>query len=318
MTHMRYWALSLATAICGGFIAVERFAFGPGPARWIAFGVAIAATLLSLAAFALGLLREDHAFSGLSALTVMVGAWTVIAMPVFSEPTAIWLAFAGGLGLLLVSIRALALHETTVERVVHALERGAPAGSAAAGGEAEAGTGAAAAGDGERSIAGPRILIRGPMRSWARWLSHAALAIGGTFIVLMTYALSTARGLADPRWIALGVGIAATVLGLGLVVERRLDRGARTASDGGLTGRYSALAVAGAELAVAIALVVTMAIFSGDTARWVAFGLGCALIAASLLGAVIHELQSERVRHELEIAESRPAPEPQRTATPAA
>lgn len=315
MTHTRYWAVSVATAICGGFIAIERFAFSPGTATWIAFGVAIAATLFALVAFAAGLMREDHAFSGLSALNVIVGVWTIIAMPVFSEPTAVWLAFAGGLTLLLVSIRALALHETTVERVVYSLERGTPAASAAAGAEPKTATEAPAKGNGERSAAGRRIVIPGPMRSWARWLSHLALALGGAFVVLMTYALGAAGGAANPRWIAFGVGIAATVLALGLVFERRLDGGAETAGDRGLTGRRSALAAAGLELAAAVALVATMAILSGDTARWVAFGLGCALTATSLLGAVIHELQSERVRHELEVAE--PRPEAHRPATPA-
>jgi len=47
MTHVRYWALTVAAAAAGGFIAVDRFAFVPQHAIWIAFGVAIAAGVLT-------------------------------------------------------------------------------------------------------------------------------------------------------------------------------------------------------------------------------------------------------------------------------
>jgi hypothetical protein len=57
MTHMRYWALTVAAAAAGGFIAVDRFAFVPQHAIWIAFGVAIAAGVFSLAASAVALVR---------------------------------------------------------------------------------------------------------------------------------------------------------------------------------------------------------------------------------------------------------------------
>ena len=100
MTHMRYWTMSFATAVCGAFLAIDRFAFAPTTAKWIAFGVAIGATVLALGAVGVALIRVNHAFSGFSALAVAAGAWTVIAMLLFATPTAIWLAFAGGLALL--------------------------------------------------------------------------------------------------------------------------------------------------------------------------------------------------------------------------
>jgi len=60
MTHMRYWAMTFAVAIGGAFVAIERFAFAPSTAAWIAFAVAAAAVVLSLAAALVALLRDNH------------------------------------------------------------------------------------------------------------------------------------------------------------------------------------------------------------------------------------------------------------------
>jgi hypothetical protein len=313
MTHMRYWAMSLATAICGGFIAIERFGFAPSTAVWIAFGMAIGATLFSLAGFMLALMREDHTFSALSAMSGLAAGWTIIAMRVFTGSTALWLAFAGGVLMLLLSLRALALHETTIERVVHALEpaeptRPVPSRSLAA-----------AAGSSGRFPLPRSLPISGAMRSWMYWLTHTALALAGAFVVLMTFAL-TAPGHhhASPRWIAFGIGVAATCLGLGALVERGLARDTG-AGEGGLSGRPAAIGVTCASTAVGIALIVLMALLGGNTARWWAFGLGCAMAGVSLLASVIHELSSERVRHELEIARPTAAAKPEpTTSAPAA
>src|ERR1700722_15832621 len=122
MTHMRYWALTFAVAIGGAFIAIERFAFAPTNAIWIAFAVAAGAVVFSLAATLVALLRDNQAFAGLSAISALVAAWTLIATRTFTAPTALWLAFAGGAALLALSLRALALHEATVERGVHRLD----------------------------------------------------------------------------------------------------------------------------------------------------------------------------------------------------
>lgn len=301
MTHMRYWAMMLATAICGGFIAIERFAFAPTAATWIAFGVAIAATVFSLAAFMVALMRQNHGFSGLSGLSVLIAAWTIIAMVVFGKPTAIWLAFADGIALLLVSLRVLALHETTVERVVHALERGSAA-------EAPARTPMAAPAG---SAPSRRLEIAPPMRSWLYWLAHTGLVLGGAFIVLMTFAL-TAPGAhhASPRWIAFGIAIAATCVALGALLERGLLHDSAGMRDAGRAARRAAVGVTTAALCVPVALIVTMLVYSGGTARWIAFALGCGMIGVSLVAAAIHEITSERVRHELEVGEPSSAPRP--------
>jgi hypothetical protein len=198
---MRFWAMSLAIAVCGGFIAIERFAFNPTAVAWIAFGVAIVAIGCAPVATGSALTRANHAFAGLSALGVLVGAWTIIAMLVFRPPTAAWLAFADGVALLLLALRALALHETTVERVVHALELG---------GRGESRSMAVAAAPGPTPVAVSAstqgVGVSATMRSWLRWLTDTGLGIAGAFVVLMTVALtSPGSHHVSPRWIALGI-----------------------------------------------------------------------------------------------------------------
>jgi hypothetical protein len=317
MQHMRYWGMSLAVAICGGFIAIERFAFDARTAVWVGFGVAIAAAVLSLGAFAIALLRENHAFSGLSALCELTAAWIIIATQVFARPTALWQAFAGGLVLLFLSLRALALHETTVERIVHALEVGVPLqrGEQAA----VARPPEAQPGRGGRPRLARMPAISEPMRAWMYWLTHTALAVGGALVVLMTFAL-TAPGShhASPRWIAFGVGIAATLAALAALLDRGLLREGLGRGEGGPSGRLAALGLTAASTAIAGAMIVTMVVYTGATARWVAFALGCALVGVSLLASVMHEITSDRVRHELEIAAPSRAAQPTGAPPPAA
>jgi hypothetical protein len=320
MTHVRYWAMSLATGVCGAFIAIDKFAFEPDSAVWIAFGVAAAAIVFSLGAFGVALLRENHAFSGLSALNVLVGTWTVIGVLVFSKPTGLWQAFAGGIVMLLVSLRALALHETTIERVVHALGLGAAPESALASGPTERGRMSSLApdrlSDAATSLA-RRLEVSAPMRSWMYWLTNTALALAGAFVVLMTFAMTTAGSHhTSPRWIAFGIGIAATCAAVGALIERGFTREA--APERTDNARLAAVAMGAAAAAVSIAMIVTMVVYSGTTARWIAFALGCGLAGVSLLASAIHEFTSERVRHELELAEPAHRQQPAVPTMPAA
>jgi|GEM_PF-2954132 len=296
MTHMRYWAMSLATAVCGAFIAIERFAFAPGHAVWIAFGVAIAATVFSLGAFLFALLRANQAFSAMSALAALTAGWTIIAQRTFATASALWLAFAGGVVLLLLALRGLALHETTVERVVYALGAGA----------SEERPQAAPAEAPERPA---RPSISAAMRSWLYWLTHTGLALAGAFVVLVSFAMTVAgHHHASARWITFGIGIAATCLALAALLERASAREFAGPREG-VGGRLAAIALTGASAAIAVAMIVTMAAFSGGAARWIAFALGCGLAGASLLTLTVHELTAERVRHELDLAAPARAPE---------
>jgi hypothetical protein len=279
MTHMRYWAMTFAVAISGAFLAIQRFAFAPTHAVWIAFAVAAAAVVLSLAAILVALLRDNQAFSGLSAISALVAAWTVIVTRAFTTPTALWLAFGGGIGLLVLSLRALALHETTVEQVVHQLE---------------------VDGSGETFAALRRrgIEISGTMRSWLHWLGHTGIGLAGAFIVASTFIWPHDTPQLSPRWLAFGVAAGAAAIAIGVLLDGLVDV-RRT----NLTVLQAVeLALTTAAVTVAGTLIVLTAAHGIGNLRWWTFGLGAGLAGVSLAASTIHELTSERVRHELEIA----------------
>jgi len=277
MTHMRYWAMTFAVAISGAFLAIERFAFAPTTAVWIAFGVAVAAVLFSLAAALVALLRDNQTFSGVSALSALVAGWTIIATRVFATPTALWLVFGGGIVLLTLSLRALALHEATVERVVHKLE---------------------VDGSGETFAAIRRrgIEISGTMRSWLHWLGHTGIGLAGAFVVASTFIWPQATADLSPRWLAFGVAAGAATIGLGLLLDGLLDLQRTNMT----RPRAIEFLLTGTAVAVAGALVVLTAANIGNL-RWWTFGLGAGLAGVSLAASLLHELSSERVRHELEV-----------------
>jgi hypothetical protein len=279
MTHTRYWTMIFAVAIGGAFITIERFAFASTQALWIAFGVAAAAVVLSVAATLVALLRNNHAFSGLSAISALIGVGIVIATRAFTAPTALWLVFGGGLLLLALSLRGLALHETTVERVVHELEVG---------------------GSGEATAALRRhgIEISGTMRSWLQWLGHTGVGLAGAFIVASTFIWPHATAAVSPRWLAFGVGAVAASIGLGLLLDGLVD----VRRTNPTVARAVEILLSIATVAVAGALIVLTAAHGIHNLRWWTFGLGAALAGISLVASIVHELSSERVRHELEVA----------------
>jgi hypothetical protein len=294
MTHIRYWAMTLAVALSGAFITVDRFAFASTRAIWIAFGVAIAAAVFALGATSVALLRRNHSFSGISALSALIAAWTIIATRTIAAPSALWIAFAAGIALVLLSLRALALHETTVERVVHALELDS------------SGEGTLAIRRGATqpvtviSSSGTGFQISAVMRSWLYWLAHTCVALAGAFVVLATFAWQDPASGVSVRRTAFGVGIVAASAALSALLERGLAIRGEESSP----AHAASLLVTGASAAIAIGLIVLMTLLHGSGARWWAFALGCGLVGASLLASTIHELSSERVRHELEVAQA--------------
>jgi hypothetical protein len=281
MTHVRYWAMSLATAVAGAFIAIDRFAFVPRHASRVAFGVAIAAAVFSLGATAVAALRENYAFAGLSGLSAVIAASTIVATRVFNGTTALWLAFAGGIALLLVSLRSLAQHEATIERVVHQLELDG----------SDSATGASRQG---------RVEISNSMRSWLHWLSQTTIALGGAFVVASTFIWRHGdTATLSPRWLAFGVAAVAASIGVLSLGERLFDaRRHRFTPD-----RIAAIAVTVLGVGVAGALTASMTVVTLPYhVRWTAFGLGLAMVGVALVASIVHELTTERVRHELEVA----------------
>jgi hypothetical protein len=307
MSRMYYWALSLTAAVAGGSIAVEKFSFATDHAIWIAFGLSIGATVAALGALAIGLARQNYPLSGLSATTAFVAAWNVIASRTLTGSTALWVVFAGGIAVMLLSLRALAIHEAIVERVVHGLEVSeSESGDTAIHATLSASPPSSSDSTEPAQFAQGRFAIPASMRSWLAWLTHTGVGVSGAFLVLATYAWSNPTAGVDLRWLALGLGSAATAAALVSLVGQLLP-----AADGesharsGLIAQSADVLVTLASGAIAGALVTAMVVMHYDAnARWTAFGIGCGMVGAALLGAVVHELSVERVRHELEVRHS--------------
>jgi hypothetical protein len=225
----------------------------------------------------------------------LTAAFTIIAVRDFTGQTALWLAFAGGLALLLVSLRALALHEATVERVVHSLSLN---GNGNGSGKVVAVQPKQTAPLSPFEQLRNELEISGQMRSWMHWLTHTAIGIAGGFVALTSFAWQTPVPGVQPRWVWLGVGVAALSMALVALAEHAL-----TAYNKGINiARAAAIAVTAAAALVAGGLVATMAIQHGITYHWVALGLGAAMVGVSIVASTIHELTTEQVRAELEVA----------------
>ncbi|MGH2842472.1 MAG: hypothetical protein ACRDKL_02645 [Solirubrobacteraceae bacterium] len=98
--------MSVLTAVCGGLMVIQRFAFRPSTALWIAFGLAIVALACSLVALAtaLTLTREKHLFAALSALTMLVSAVTIIATRTLGTAAALWITLGADVVFVLVAV----------------------------------------------------------------------------------------------------------------------------------------------------------------------------------------------------------------------
>jgi hypothetical protein len=88
------------------------------------------------------------------------------------------------------------------------------------------------------------------------------------------------------------------MIGLGLLLDGLVDL--RRAN---MTGpRAIEIVLTASAVAVAAALIVLTAIQGVGNLRWWTFGLGAGLTGVALAASIVHELSSERVRHELEVA----------------
>lgn len=113
------YALDVVTMLGGGFLALSALTFSSGVAGWLGFGVSTGIAVLALAGALLT--RRMSARIGHGA-TAVVAIWSLIAALVFSGTALTWLVFADALGLLVVALADLTVHEVTTERVVHAID----------------------------------------------------------------------------------------------------------------------------------------------------------------------------------------------------
>jgi hypothetical protein len=117
--------MTLALAAGAGFLVVETQGFSPGPAAWIGFGVGSALTVMCAALLIeSGRRHYGPAWLAIPALGLVIAGWDVVSSLVFADPTAKWLVFANGCGLVAMALAGLIVHELSTERVVHSLEIG--------------------------------------------------------------------------------------------------------------------------------------------------------------------------------------------------
>jgi hypothetical protein len=113
------YALDVVAMLGGGFLAVSAMTFSAGTAGWLAFGVSAGIAVLAAAGAILN--RRTSARIGHGVLAV-AAVWSLVAALVFAGPVLTWLVFADAVGLLVVALADLTVHEVTTERVVHAID----------------------------------------------------------------------------------------------------------------------------------------------------------------------------------------------------
>lgn len=105
---------NLTALIMGALLMADRFVFGPGPARWLAFGESCAIVVTVAVAFAVR--GRGPAQRMIDVLLVLTGAWMVIASLAYSAGTAGWIALGAGGAAAQLGLFGLVAHEVVMER----------------------------------------------------------------------------------------------------------------------------------------------------------------------------------------------------------
>lgn len=108
-----------ALAVVGGFTVVASQVWLPATFMWLMFTAGVLAVLFSAA---IALPGRGTVQRGLDGLTLILGAWTIVAALVFAGSVVTWLGFASGAALVVLAFAGLTLHELSSERVVHSIE----------------------------------------------------------------------------------------------------------------------------------------------------------------------------------------------------
>jgi len=110
------FASNLAALILGALLMADRFAFGPGAARWLAFGLSCAAVASVGAAF---LARGRGARQRLLDLCVfLTGGWMVVASLTYAPAVVGWIALGAGGAVAQLGLLGLVAHEVEAERAL--------------------------------------------------------------------------------------------------------------------------------------------------------------------------------------------------------
>jgi hypothetical protein len=113
------YILNTLSLIAGGFLIVASRVFTGSHLEWLGFGVSAAVVLAGVVGLTIAT-RQRH-LVGFGALAA-IAAWSAVAALIFTGSTLGWLVFADAIGLAVVALGALVVHEFTTERIVHTLE----------------------------------------------------------------------------------------------------------------------------------------------------------------------------------------------------
>lgn len=102
-------------------MVLSAFAFRPAVTAWLTLGLAAAAILGALAAFAAP--DQGTAARSIEVLIVIIGIWAIASCRTFGGPhTLKWICFADGVAVCALGGLGLLLHEAVLERRLRRLE----------------------------------------------------------------------------------------------------------------------------------------------------------------------------------------------------
>ena len=115
---MTRYLSNLALTLAAAFLVVAEFAFSLSTAAWLTFALSIGFVAISGFMLITGRSIAQRTIGGIS---LLIGAWTIVASLVFAPATVMWLGFASAVALVALGVTGLTVHELTTERVVHSL-----------------------------------------------------------------------------------------------------------------------------------------------------------------------------------------------------
>lgn len=116
------FAFYLALALTGGFMLAATYAFAERTFVDISLVIGITVAVVSAGVLYQALQESPDVYRGIAGASMLIAAWTIVAVSVFSDATAQWLSFASGGAFAGLALVGLVRHELSTERVVHSLE----------------------------------------------------------------------------------------------------------------------------------------------------------------------------------------------------
>ncbi|MDA8323123.1 MAG: hypothetical protein M0030_25400 [Actinomycetota bacterium] len=119
MKLSKRFGLDILFVVGAAFLVAAAMAFSTPVLGWVGFGVFTGLTVIA-AASAIMTRRSGQKIG--HGIIGAVGLWALIAALVFSGPVMMWLVFADAIGIGVLALADLTVHESMTENVVHRLE----------------------------------------------------------------------------------------------------------------------------------------------------------------------------------------------------